>query len=33
VKDAGNTGDVIGFPTFIAGEPRMYGVQATFRFR
>jgi iron complex outermembrane receptor protein len=26
VKDAGNTGDSIGLPTFIAGEPRMYGV-------
>lgn len=32
IKDAGNTGDAIGFPTFIAGEPRMYGVQATMRF-
>ncbi|MBO9624030.1 MAG: TonB-dependent receptor [Sphingomonas sp.] len=26
IKDAGNTGDSIGMPTFIAGEPRMYGV-------
>lgn len=32
IKDAGNTGDAIGFPTFIAGEPRFYGVQATVRF-
>lgn len=32
LKDAGNTGDAAGLPTFIAGEPRMYGVQATFRF-
>jgi iron complex outermembrane receptor protein len=32
IKDAGNTGDAVGFPTFIAGEPRLYGVQATMRF-
>ena len=32
VKDAGNTGDAAGLPTFIAGEPRLYGVQATVRF-
>ncbi|OYX08904.1 MAG: TonB-dependent receptor [Sphingomonadales bacterium 32-68-7] len=32
IKDAGNTGDSIGLPTFIAGEPRMYGVQASARF-
>lgn len=32
VKDAGNTGDAVGFPTFIAGEPRLYGVQASVRF-
>jgi len=32
VKDAGNTGDSIGLPTFIAGEPRFYGVQASVRF-
>ncbi|MDF7774961.1 TonB-dependent receptor [Sphingomonas sp. AOB5] len=25
IKDAGNTGDGLGLPTFIAGEPRMYG--------
>jgi iron complex outermembrane recepter protein len=32
IKDAGNTGDAVGFPTFIAGEPRLYGVQARVRF-
>lgn len=32
IKDAGNTGDAVGLPTFIAGEPRFYGVQATVRF-
>ncbi|WP_129792923.1 TonB-dependent receptor [Sphingosinicella sp. CPCC 101087] len=32
VRDAGNTGDAIGFPTFIAGKPRLYGVQASVRF-
>lgn len=26
IKDAGNTGDSLGLPTFIAGEPRMYGL-------
>jgi outer membrane receptor protein involved in Fe transport len=26
VKDAGNTGDGLGMPTFIAGEPRTVGV-------
>jgi len=26
IKDAGNTGDGLGLPTFIAGEPRTYGV-------
>jgi outer membrane receptor protein involved in Fe transport len=26
IKDAGNTGDAFGIPTFIAGEPRFYGV-------
>ncbi|MET0307404.1 MAG: TonB-dependent receptor [Sphingomonas sp.] len=25
IKDAGNTGDALGLPTFIAGEPRMIG--------
>ena len=31
IKDAGNTGDGIGMPTFIAGEPRMYGVALSLR--
>jgi outer membrane receptor protein involved in Fe transport len=26
VKDAGNTGNDIGLPTFVAGEPRFYGL-------
>jgi iron complex outermembrane recepter protein len=32
IKDAGNTGDGLGLPTFISGEPRTYGVQASVRF-
>jgi outer membrane receptor protein involved in Fe transport len=32
VKDAGNAGDAFGLPTFIAGEPRFYGVRMSFRF-
>ena len=32
IKDAGNTGDAAGLPTFIAGEPRMYGIGASVRF-
>ncbi|MEX6723005.1 TonB-dependent receptor [Sphingosinicellaceae bacterium M-36] len=28
--DAGNTGDSFGYPTFIAGEPRMYGMRVKF---
>lgn len=32
IKDAGNTGNAAGLPTFIAGEPRFYGLQATVRF-
>ncbi len=32
IMDAGNTGDGIGMPTFIAGTPRLYGVSASFRF-
>ncbi|QJU57719.1 TonB-dependent receptor [Sphingomonas sp. AP4-R1] len=32
IKDAGNTGDSLGMPTFISGEPRFYGVSATVRF-
>jgi iron complex outermembrane receptor protein len=31
--DAGNTGDVIGIPTFIAGAPRMVGIRFTLRTR
>lgn len=31
IKDAGNTGDSIGMPTFIGGEPRMYGVALSLR--
>jgi len=30
--DAGNTGGAFGTATFIAGEPRLYGVQAAMRF-
>ncbi len=30
--DAGNTGGLFGIPTFIAGPPRYYGVEASFRF-
>jgi outer membrane receptor protein involved in Fe transport len=32
IIDAGNSGDNLGLPTFIAGTPRFYGVQASFRF-
>ena len=32
INDAGNTGDGLGMPTFIAGNPRFYGVAATLRF-
>ncbi len=31
IKDAGNTGDAFGIPTFIAGEPRFYGVSFSIR--
>ena len=31
VKDAGNTGDGFGIPTFIAGNPRYYGVTFSLR--
>ena len=31
IKDAGNTGDGLGLPTFIAGEPRMWGAALTLR--
>lgn len=33
IKDAGNTGDALGLPTFIGGEPRFYGVSLTVRSR
>ncbi|MCW3837101.1 TonB-dependent receptor [Sphingomonas canadensis] len=29
IKDAGNTGDSLGMPTFIAGEPRIFGIAAS----
>ncbi|MFN4288798.1 MAG: TonB-dependent receptor [Brevundimonas sp.] len=32
LKDAGNTGDALGLPTFIAGAPRMLGAQITVRY-
>ncbi|WP_336970740.1 TonB-dependent receptor [Sphingobium aromaticiconvertens] len=32
IMDAGNTGDSLGMPTFIAGAPRFYGIAASFRF-
>lgn len=32
VKDAGNTGDALGMPTFIAGEPRTVGVVFGFKY-
>lgn len=32
IIDAGNTGDSLGLPTFIAGQPRFYGISASFRF-
>ncbi|WP_150126021.1 TonB-dependent receptor [Brevundimonas sp. LM2] len=32
LKDAGNTGDSLGLPTFIAGEPLTYGVNLTIRY-
>ncbi|MEW5686961.1 MAG: TonB-dependent receptor [Pseudomonadota bacterium] len=31
IIDAGNTGDNLGLPTFIAGAPRMYGVGISYR--
>jgi outer membrane receptor protein involved in Fe transport len=31
--DAGNTGDALGLPTFIAGPPRMWGVGLTWKFQ
>lgn len=32
IMDAGNTGDSLGLPTFIAGAPRYYGLSFSFRF-
>jgi len=32
IMDAGNTGDSLGLPTFIAGAPRFYGVSLSLRF-
>jgi len=32
IKDAGNTGDALGLPTFIAGRPASYGVAFTVRY-
>jgi len=30
--DAGNTGDVLGLPTAVAGEPRFFGIEASLIF-
>jgi outer membrane receptor protein involved in Fe transport len=32
IKDAGNTGDGLGLPTFIAGEPRTFGATLSLRY-
>ncbi|MDQ1153262.1 TonB-dependent receptor [Brevundimonas sp. SORGH_AS_0993] len=32
IKDAGNTGDALGMPTFIAGRPATYGVGFSLRY-
>ena len=32
IKDAGNTGDALGMPTFIAGRPASFGVAFTVRY-
>ncbi|MGB7406534.1 MAG: TonB-dependent receptor [Pacificimonas sp.] len=32
IIDAGNTGGAFGLPTFISGEPRLYGVEVSARF-
>jgi outer membrane receptor protein involved in Fe transport len=32
IKDAGNTGDSLGVPTFIAGEPRTWGAVLSLRY-
>ena len=31
-QDAGNTGDGLGMPTFIAGRPRTWGVNLSLRY-
>jgi outer membrane receptor protein involved in Fe transport len=31
IKDAGNTGDAFGIATFIAGEPRFFGVSVSIK--
>ena len=31
IKDAGNSGDGLGIPTFIAGEPRFFGASVSFK--
>lgn len=31
IRDAGNTGDAIGLPTYIPGEPRLFGISARLR--
>ena len=31
LKDAGNTGEDVGLPTYIAGEPRMFGFAFSIR--
>lgn len=33
IKDAGNTGDALGIPTFISGAPRFAGASFTFKFQ
>lgn len=33
IKDAGNSGDSLGIPTFIAGAPRFVGANLSFRFQ
>jgi iron complex outermembrane recepter protein len=32
IKDAGNTGDTLGLPTFVAGRPATYGARLTLRY-
>jgi iron complex outermembrane recepter protein len=33
IKDAGNSGDNLGIPTFISGEPRFVGGQVSYKFQ